>query len=361
MKPRSLPPLLLAALLLPLGAVAQEPPIPPGSEASEPTGLPTQQAPAFTAQTPVHAVLRALGEPMPDHWVEPDAAAIQRGLELITEGVTTGPDGEPTAQQSKGFVCTHCHNTVREDPDLRRSDPEARMAYVVGRDLPLLQGTTLYGLVDRATWFNGDYEVKYGSLVEPARRDLREAIQLCSVECSQGRPLADWEIDAILAWGWSSSLRYGDLEGAPSLDEAATAVGTAGASAVAERIRASYLQASPATFGEPPARHGRKGGYEGLAGDTDRGADVYRRSCLHCHDKGGPGHYRLLDKKRSYRELLVNMGSRSPLSFYEITRHGTKPHGGTYMPHFPLERLSDQQVEDLRSFLQQAARAKGRR
>ena len=92
-------------------------------------------------------------------------------------------------KQSKHFVCTSCHNIQKEDPDLSIADPQARLEYARDMELPYLPGTTLYGAVNRTSFYNGDYEKKYGDLVKPARNNLREAIQLCAVECSQGRAL----------------------------------------------------------------------------------------------------------------------------------------------------------------------------
>jgi len=75
--------------------------------------------------------------------------------------------------------------------------PEARLTYTAERGLPFLQGTTMYGAVSRETYYNGDYDKKYGELVKPARHDIRGAIQLCAVECAQGRALKDWELESI--------------------------------------------------------------------------------------------------------------------------------------------------------------------
>ena len=79
------------------------------------------------------------------------------GRSIIEDGFAPKPNGGNTGQQSKHFVCTSCHNTQREDPDLTVSDPEARLFYTSERDMPFLQATTLYGAVNRDTYYNGDY------------------------------------------------------------------------------------------------------------------------------------------------------------------------------------------------------------
>ena len=70
---------------------------------------------------------------------------------------------------------------------------------------------TLYGIVDRTSWFNDDYVKKYGDLVAPANKSLVGATNLCSKECSQGRSLTDFEMDAVLTYLWTLGLRWGDL------------------------------------------------------------------------------------------------------------------------------------------------------
>lgn len=364
---------LALALLFALPAVAQEATQPAeGPALDEPAQL-DADAPAATPaeptvgldwddDTPLFTILSALGLAAPDHAVEATETAVQQGEDLVLRGRTTGPDGKRTAWQSKGFRCDDCHNLVREDADLAVADPEARMDYAVANDLPFLMGTTLYGIVDRRSWFNDDYVKKYDDFVKPANESLREAIQLCSIECSQGRALEDWEIDAILAWMWTRALTWGDLVDAPALrDVQLAASGDAQAKAdMLAQVEARFLHKSPATFVEPPAEHGKDDpGYEEV-GDPARGEELYVRSCLHCHARGGPTNYLLADKKGRYRELLRNMPQKTKWSFYEAIRKGTKPafHPPVYMPHFTAERMSDQQVEDLRAWIEQEATRK---
>jgi mono/diheme cytochrome c family protein len=311
-------------------------------------------APNFSADTPVRDLVAALGGPaVPAR----DAEAVQRGRELVHQGTTTGPDGRRTKRQSKEFLCTDCHVVVAEDPVLGVFDPEARLDRAIAEDLPLLPGTTLYGITDRARWFNGDWQERYGDLVTPARDDLRAATELCWRECSQGREPEDWEIEAVVAYMTDIPLRARDLgPDAPTLEQIQSAVGTEKAAAVREELLAAARFPSPATFASPPKKHGRRGGYDGLEGDPVRGAEVYARSCLHCHRKGGPGHYRLAEKRFKYRELLLNMPRKDHESFYEVTRLGTKPHDGAYMPQYSEERMSSQQIEDLRAYLEDAVK-----
>ncbi|MCP4868237.1 MAG: cytochrome c [Proteobacteria bacterium] len=311
------------------------------------------------ADTLVADLLVQLGEAAPAHWLEADEAMVTRGREIIHEGRTTTPEGKRSRVASPGYLCTDCHNTVREDPDLMASDPEARMAYAVENDLPFLPGTTLYGTVNRTSWFNEDYVKKYGTLVEPANRALRMALLLCSAECSQGRVMDEWELDAMQAYLWTLGYQLSDLELSEEQHQliARAVDDEALRSDAIAALQGAYLPYSPAHVREAPAD--RMAGY-GNDGDAARGADIYRRSCLTCHSssgKGDPvrGEYHLKDSKGSIGELYRNRGKGNNLSFHQTITYGTRPFGVpiAYMPFFTQERLSDQQVDDLQAYFEQ--------
>lgn len=310
--------------------------------------------PRLHAESSVGKILQQLGEKAPDHWIQnPTEEQIKQGKELVFVGRTTGPDGKKTKQQSRFFVCTDCHNQVQEDPDLTKSDPEARLAYSIEKEIPFLQGTTFKGIVNRETWYNDDYLKKYGSLVAKARNDLRESIQICSINCSSGREMEDWEIEAVLAYFWSLEWKIGDLNLSAEDKKTIGSAMTGGNKEEALKVlKGYYMQASPANFDEGPQN--REEGY-GLKGDANRGSQVYNQSCLACHSKEGPSNYLKLDNsKQSKKFFRSRMKGWNRMNMYQIIRHGTYATEGhkAYMPHYPLERMSNQQVEDLRAYLE---------
>jgi len=306
--------------------------------------------------TLVGDLLHQLGQPRPAHWMEPDPALIEQGRGIVHEGRTTGPDGKRSRVASPGFLCTDCHNTVREDPDLGVSDPDVRLTHAIEHDLPFLPGTTLFGVVDRVSWFNDDYVKKYGTLVQPANRALRMALLLCAAECSQGRVMDEWELDAMQAYLGTLGYRLADLDltdDQHQLLARAVTDESLRADAVAA-LTGAYLPYSPAHTREPPAD--RMAGY-GNVGDPDRGGELYRRSCLTCHHsegKGDPirGEYDLQDNKHAAAELSRARGGSSNLSYHQTITYGTRPFGVpiAYMPFFTKERISDQQVDDLQAY-----------
>lgn len=323
--------------------------------------LMSPSAPDWGADTPVQEVLAFLGEDVPKHSLASEEGEkmmlIKRGEDIIKRGKTTGPSGNKSKFVSKHYVCTSCHNLTQEDPSLKSRDPEKRLAYAIEKNMPFLQATTFHGIVNRESWYNDDYYKKYGDFVKPAQESLKEAIQLCATECAQGRLLEDWEMDAVLAYYWSLQFDLGDLEMSKEdmskLKRLATDKSSQGEAM--SFLKSFYMQTSPATFSDPPPDKSK--GYEGLTGDATRGAQIYRLSCLHCHKEDGVSKYTLDEGKLSLRHLRKKIPQDSHMSLYQIIRYGTYalPGHRPYMPHFTLERMSNQQVEDLRAFIEQGA------
>jgi len=304
----------------------------------------------------VDDVLMRLGDnPLP-HPVDTSMrwVSARAGEELVKFGFGRGPGGFKTSRQSKHFVCTSCHNLEKEDPDLSISDPQARLLYAKENDLPFLQGTTLYGAVNRTQFYNGDYRKKYGDLVNVAQDNIREAIQLCAEECAQGRRLRDWEVESILAYFWELGLKMEDLAFSDREweDIENALAGNGDAEGVARLIKRKYLAGSPATFVTPP--EDRKVGYA-LEGNVENGKLIYELSCLHCHENGRYAFYRLDDSKFSFKHLDRHFSRYTRYSVYQVARYGTSPLNGkrAYMPNYTLEKMSNQQMEDLRAYVKE--------
>lgn len=310
---------------------------------------------SFDPDKELTQVLRELGEEPPLHWIEnvdPRLAAAGEGI--VKEGHGHWPDGSSSSRQSKHFVCTDCHNTVREDPVLAKPDPEARAQMAFERGLPFLQGSTFWGMVNRETWYNDDYYKKYGDLVTNARDTLENAIQLCATVCSQGRALNEREMDAVLHYLWSLQLKMGDLDMAAE-DLEKLEQDELDLAQKREVVKGYYAQASPARFVdaiEPGKRQ------YGLLGDASKGRVIYQQGCMHCHaPEKGTTSLDLGDQVLDFRYLKSKLPSTGLKSVYEIVRQGTTPIAGykPYMPHYTLDRMSDQQIEDLVAYIKQQA------
>lgn len=316
---------------------------------------PFVSGPVLHEEKPVSEVLLELGDDPQPH--QPDfsipGVSVEAGRRLVLEGIGSRKNGKSGGRQSKHFVCTSCHNVEREDPDLSRADPEARLKYVQEKGIPFLQGSALYGVVNRTSFYNGDYDKKYGDLVVNARNDLRGAIQLCATECAQGRSLEDWEMESVLAYLWTIDLKLGDLNlNAKDVDkiERALRMKKPDTTAVA-LVKEHFLQASPATFEIPP--EDRKEGYK-AEGNAENGRLIYELSCLHCHQKQRYSFFELDDSEMSFDFLLKHLPRYTRYSAYQVMRYGTSPLNGkrAYMPHYTLEKMSNSQVEDLRAYIE---------
>ncbi|MDG2247225.1 MAG: cytochrome c [Flavobacteriales bacterium] len=307
-------------------------------------------------------VMVRLGEPKPSHYLETiDPMKAKMGEQMVTLGRTydkTLP--RKSTYISTIFVCTDCHNQVQEDPFPANPTPEARLTYAKEKDLNFLQATTFWGMVNRDTWYNDDYVLKYGDLVAPAKNSLYEATQLCAQECSSGRKLEEWEAEAINHYYWSLELKLGDLKlevgDYNRIDQAITTENPEIRRSVVSMLKSKYMTASPADFVDEPENKS-KGYANTAAGNPENGKELFDRSCMTCHVYGGPSLFTLDYSKKSFRHLKRNITNDSHFSIYEIVRHGTVAELGhrQYMPLYTADRMSHQQVEDLRAYIEQEA------
>lgn len=320
-------------------------------------GFQTNNNLIWTPETKVFDALREVGEPVPV-WnlsgYTPEM--IKQGYEMVHHGRTTDPEGNKSKYISLYYMCTNCHNTGMEDPVLSVSDPEARLQYASENKIPFLQGTTFYGIVNRETWYNDDYFKKYGDLVKPTNNNLREAIQLCAMECSQGRRVENWEIEAILAYYYSIGYTFSDLgfSEADVVEMNNEKQNPEMHGDIIKRIKERYSLKSPATFVEPPYNRDWE---TAPKGDPDKGKMVYELSCQSCHTYMGVSDVVFDDSKANFKYMAKQL-DKNYWWLFEIVRHGTHPEVGhrPYMPLYPAERMSDLQVDDLRAYIQKMAK-----
>lgn len=300
----------------------------------------------------VNDVLMRLGSGPSPHKLIYDAKLVNQGKDLVERGQTVLENGKLSRPVSKYFVCTNCHNSVQEDPDIRFSDPDTRLPYTIQNGIPFLQGSTFWGIVNRESWYNDDYYLKYGDNVKAANNNLREAIQLCAIECAQGRPLEKWEEDAVLAYYWDLELKIEDLELPRQLKNkiVETLNQERVDTSLVAQLKEYYMIAEPATFEKPLVN--KKAGYE-KEGDVLVGAQIYENSCRHCHKEGGVSDFLMDYTPNTFKFLKKNMFKDNDFSIYKIIRKGTysSPGAVPYMPHYPKEKMSDKQIESLRKYI----------
>lgn len=318
----------------------------------------TQLKPVPIEEYPIQNVLENLGGERLNHTIDQaDSAKAIQGRDLLYLGYATN-DGKQGKRISPYFTCIDCHNMKRESELATDSDLAKKLIYVTDRNLPFLPGSTLWGVYNRTSFYNGDYVKKYGNIIQEAKSSLPAAVQVCAEFCSSGRALEEWELEAIMHYFKQHELKVGDLNF--SGDEIRkmvyyTDLKAAERISLREKIKASYVQAYPATFVETMPLENRN---YGKSGDPALGALIYSKSCLHCHEKGRVTKMVLKDDKVSAKMLVKNMKSFDDLSIYQIIRQGTYSSSTRkqYMPLYPKEKMSDEQIEHLAAYLTKLAK-----
>jgi len=310
-----------------------------------------EEYPKLKDNDSVGKLLYQLGDD-PGWYVEDDdkKSSAAKGRDIFHTGFVQKNNKNKGRKQSKHFVCTSCHNVQREDSDLTVSDPQARLEYTMKNDLPFLQGTTLYGAVSRRTFYNGDYSLKYGDLVDDARNDLRGAIQLCAIECAQGRELKDWEIESVLKYLWTIDLKVRDLSLTNTEKVNLEAQMDDNPEAAIATIQSKYLTGSPATFVKPDKERER---YNRKVTDINNGENIFLRSCMHCHENGRYSFFHLDTCKVTMKYLQRKATTYGDHSIYQAVRFGIYSTSGrkSYMPQYPIEKMSEEQLLDLRGYI----------
>lgn len=305
------------------------------------------------------------------------------GKELFTNGFVEKPPlgPSPSPKLSNAFTCSRCHNIRREDPVLTDQNPDARFEYIQARggDLALAPGTTLWGAVNRVTFYNDLYS-KYRGLCVPETTtatqvsiggpdaqgqcakgtrvmnadSFEDAVQICSGYCSVGRYLVRWELDAIMAYFWDQELHLSDLDLTPNQEQevrgelSPVSNDVNRVAAARKLLMSNYLTAAGDTYRGVPAvadDHGAVavGAYPDgavMVGDAERGRAAYARACLQCHGTA--------IARQAGSALIADVAE-----FYRILADGRVPPNQPYMPEFTLQRLSRQQTADIHAYLKQ--------
>lgn len=305
----------------------------------------------------LESLIQELGGKLPQHAMDDfDPKKAELGEQLVLTG-----------QAKKGlfksklispyFTCTDCHNLVNEFSDPRKNDPADRLETAINKNIPFLPGSTLWGVYNRMSWYNGDYVKKYGDLVKKARYSLPEAIQVCAEYCAAGRPLKNWELEAIMHYFKSKELRLKDI----ALDNNSK-LKLANVAELSERerkkmktvIESSFVRSYPAKFLPTMPREDRKYG-EGA--DAENGREIFNRSCMHCHENGRVTNLHLNRTSLTGQMFVKHLEDYTDESLYQIVRHGTYTMAGRnqYMPLYTKEKMSDEQLESLVAYIKKLA------
>lgn len=323
------------------------------------------EAPSFeiTESTPVWDVMTKLGKVNVNR-LDPDKkGSAQKGQELVMQGFTTNLKGKRTPRTSPKKTCNACHTIQAEHPNPFVINPQSRLEYADSMGIPFLPGAPFQGIVNRVSFFNDDYQTIFTHedrlLVKTGHRDIRKAIQACNKLYAEGRKLEYWELESILAFFWTMELKMGDLELPQeeiTMIEQAIETNKDNARAV-NTMRRYYREIYPATLVEPIPLAERKK-ISPVLNSFSNGKRLYQRSCLHCHANKRYSDYKLDKKQKTFAFLKKHFDEENSYhSIYAAMRYspGHKSEKCN-APHFTGERLSDQQIQDLRFFITQMAK-----
>lgn len=301
----------------------------------------------------VELVLNNLGAEKYKHSItklDPEKAEI--GKQLILNGKSKY-NKKKGKQISIYFKCTDCHNLVKETENPADLSSDSRLAYAAKNKLAFLPASTLWGVYNRTSFYNGDYVKKYGKKIKNAKDSLQNAVQVCSKYNSSGRFLEAWELEGIMHYFKQNELKIKDLNLSISakknilhwqkLDETEKLE-------LRKTIEAAFPTAYPATFLPTMSLDERKYGEEG---NVTNGELIFKQSCLYCHAGKRVSNFNLEANSLTGRLFWKNIETFKDFSLYQIVRWGTytKTRRRQFMPLYTKEKMSDAQLEDLVAYI----------
>lgn len=323
-----------------------------------------EQAPSLeiTDETMVWKVMTSLGKVNVNVLDKNRQFSKNKGQQLVTRGYTSSFKGNKTALTSKKLFCVACHSLEKEHPNANNISPQSRLEYGDSMSIPFLPGAPFYGLVNRVAFFTNDYQQifahKNRMAVQVGHRDIRKAIQACNTLYAKGRTLDPWEIESILAYLWTLELKVGDLNIPDSIlhiTEEAIKTNKNNARAV-NLMRRYYKEVYAATLVLPLPIEERSL-ISPVLNNFNNGKKVYRQSCLHCHAGRRYANFKLDRSQKTFKFLKKHFDMPSRYSIYDAVRYSPGSKGNkTNPPHYTSQRMSDQQLQDLRFYITQKAK-----
>ena len=296
-------------------------------------------------------VLVNIGKEKSNHYLSKiDKDSVQMGFEMVIYGQLKDKSNK---RISKFFVCTDCHNQVREVAILSNESADERINYGIKNDIPYLPASTFYGLYNKEHWYNGDYVKKYVDLVKPARDTLSNAIQLCAVQCSQGRSMENWEIRSVLHYLKSIEIKVADLNLPADKLNVLKLTYEKGKvnnfNNYFSNYKTYYSTTNDATFGDLHPKEPKD-----YKPNLEKGKYIFDNGCLHCHGMGkNITNFEFDTDKLTFSFLESKLEKQNHFTVPYIVRKGTYAVSGhkQYMPQYPLEKMSDSQLFDLINYI----------
>lgn len=316
----------------------------------------------ITKNTMVWKVMTSLGKVNVNVLDKEKLFSKHKGEQLVTRGYTSSFKGNKTALTSRKLFCVACHTVEKEHPNANNVSPQSRLEHGDSMSIPFLPGAPFYGLVNRIAFFNNDYQEIFTSknriAVQVGHRDIRKAIQACNTLYAKGRTLDSWEIESILAYLWTLELKVGDLNIPDTIiTTIEKAINTNKDNARAVNLMRRYYKEVYAASLVLPLPIGERNLISPVLNDFANGKKVYRQSCLHCHAGKRFSNFRLDASQKTFKFLKKHFDAPTRYSIYDAVRYSPGSKGNkTTPPHYTAERMSNQQLQDLRFYITQKAK-----
>lgn len=316
----------------------------------------------ITNDTKVWKVMTSLGKINVNVLSKQERYDPVKGQQLVMRGSTRNFKGKKTAKTSAKLFCIACHTIEKEHPRVGTMNPQTRLEHGDSMGIPFLPGAPFYGLVNRVAFFTNDYQQVFAHkdriALQEGHRNIRLAIQACNKVYAKGRKLEAWEIESILAFLWTLELKMGDLQ----IPDKTVAIieesikTNIGNSKAVNLMRRYYQEVYPASL-VGPIPIGERNRISPVLNSYGNGKRVYKQSCLHCH--GGKRYANLnLDRsQKTFNFLKKHFDIPSKYSIYDAVRYspGSKANK-TNPPHYTVQRMNNQQIQDLRFYITQKAK-----
>lgn len=301
----------------------------------------------LTDTTPLSDFLSLLGaESKPRFPGTDDPGLVAAGREMIYKGRLPNSQGE---KLSEYFYCADCHSAEREQRLLSpHGDAQATVDFSIENDLPLLPASTFAGITDRVAYFESGTTDSLEIEAKP-KSDLESAVQFCSTALARGRELNPVEMQAVLAYLFSLEWRVGDLgfRGADLAELKRRSLNRREHNTIVEDLQKRYPLRALRIRGDLPTES--KSGYPSVKEtNPERGHQIWSKACLHCHGAEGASQHFFGNRVSTWRKLLSLFEDGTA---YRHIREGSGSENGVYMPPYPVNKLGEQEIEDLRAYI----------
>ena len=291
------------------------------------------------------------------------------------------------------FTCNRCHNLGKEGDLLAVENPEDRYNFILKRnikegkrDIFMTPSPTLWGAVNREDFYLGksneiyrglripnffnepvdnydtENELEKANIAKPTKKGeidpkgrvaIGAAVHICGSYCCVAKKdpakprdffLKPWEYRALMTLFWENELRLSDLD--LNKDELKKA----------DQLKNELLKPNPDNSVVEPIQRILKTKFltkadanprteTSVAGNIKTGELLYFLSCARCH----PGHGASVLGPAPRLQPNVHDKQKIQKAVDTLSHEFNNP--TPYMPAFPKERLSAQQVEDIKAYI----------